>query len=128
MQFTLEHRHLHSVCRGPNATFRFPARDGTGGIWKAVAKTLPQERFSFNQSIVRIEGAKKIAHLSDGTTIQYRSMISTMPLDESVEMIDEGESLRPTSRELIYSSTHVIGVGIRGTLPPRIGDKCWLYL
>lgn len=93
-----------------------------------MAKTLPQERFSFNKTVVRIEGAKKIAHLSDGTSVGYRSLISTMPLDEAVEIIDGAENLRPTSRELIYSSTHVIGVGVRGVLPPRIGDKCWLYL
>ena len=30
---------------GPNATFRFPAHGGTGGIWKAAAKTLPKEKF-----------------------------------------------------------------------------------
>ncbi|KAL8281098.1 hypothetical protein RQP46_006456 [Phenoliferia psychrophenolica] len=112
---------------GPNATFRFPARDGTGGIWKAVAKTLPAERFSFKTTVTRLEGAKKIAHLSDGTSIAYKSLISTMPLDEITEIIDGADNLRPTSRELIYSSTHVIGAGIRGVLPPRIGDKCWLY-
>lgn len=108
---------------GPNATFRFPARDGTGGIWKAVAKTIEPERFVFERTIKRIEGKKRIAHLSDGSTIQYKSMISTIPLDELPEIIDEAEPLRETSRQLIYSSTHVIGVGIRGTLPSRIGDK-----
>ncbi|KAK4701241.1 hypothetical protein P7C70_g4995, partial [Phenoliferia sp. Uapishka_3] len=112
---------------GPNATFRFPARDGTGGIWKAVSKTLPQEIFSFGKTVTRIEGKKKIAHLSDGTTVAYRSLVSTAALDEVTEIIDDAENLRPTSRELIYSSTHVIGAGIRGVLPPRIGDKCWLY-
>ena len=114
--------------RGPNATFRFPARDGTGGIWKAVAATLPQERFLFNKMVTKIEGKNKIAHLNDGTTITYRSMISTMPLDEIAEIIEGAEDLRPVARELIYSSTHVIGVGMRGILPDRIGDKCWLYL
>jgi len=112
---------------GPNATFKFPAHGGTGGIWKAVAKTLPQERFSFNKSVVRIDGPAKVAHLSDGSSIQYNSLISTMPLDLATEIIEGAEDLRPTSRELIYSSTHVIGFGIRGVLPPRIGDKCWLY-
>jgi hypothetical protein len=51
-----------------------------------------------------------------------------MALDLAVEIIEGAENLTATSRELIYSSTHVIGVGIRGTLPDRIGDKCWLYL
>lgn len=112
---------------GPNATFRFPARDGTGGIWKAVAKTLPQDRFKFGQSVQRIDATNKVAHLSDGSSIAYRSMISTMPLDQITEMTEEAANLRPISRGLVYSSTHVIGVGIRGVLPPRIGDKCWLY-
>jgi hypothetical protein len=54
-------------------------------------------------------------------------MISTMPLDELVELIDEADSVvKDTGRSLIFSSTHVIGVGIRGVLPARIGDKCWL--
>lgn len=29
---------------GPNAVFRFPLDGGTGGIWKAVAAQLPQDR------------------------------------------------------------------------------------
>merc|ERR1711939_147376 len=112
---------------GPNATFRFPARDGTGGIWKAVAKTLPSERFMFEKSLVRVEGKKRIAHFSDGSTIGFRNMISTAALDDLCEMVDEAKPLAETSRELVYSSTHVLGVGIRGTLPSRIGDKGWLY-
>lgn len=113
---------------GPNNQFRFPARGGTGGIWKAVAKTLPSERFTFNTSVTRIEGKNKIAHLSDGSSIKYNTMISTMPLDEIVHIIDGAdESIKKTGSELIFSSTHVIGVGLRGVLPKRIGDKCWLY-
>lgn len=29
---------------GPNAVFRFPKKGGTGAIWKAVAKLLPQDK------------------------------------------------------------------------------------
>lgn len=93
-----------------------------------MSKTLPQEKFTFNTSVVRIEGKNKIAHLSDGSSIGYNSLISTMALDLVVDIIEGAENLAPTARGLIYSSTHVIGVGIRGVLPDRIGDKCWLYL
>jgi protoporphyrinogen oxidase len=114
---------------GPNATFRFPAKDGTGGIWKAVANTLPKERFRMNTTVTKINSKDKIAHFSDGTRIGYRCMISTMPLDEICEIVDGmGDEEKTHSRGLIYSSTHVIGIGIRGTRPERIGDKCWLYL
>lgn len=29
---------------GPNAVFRFPLEGGTGGIWKGVARLLPQDK------------------------------------------------------------------------------------
>jgi protoporphyrinogen oxidase len=32
---------------GPNATFRFPAEGGTGGIWKKVAGLLPKENTGY---------------------------------------------------------------------------------
>ncbi|KAJ5470911.1 hypothetical protein N7530_008268 [Penicillium desertorum] len=31
-------------------------------------------------------------------------------------------------KPLFYSSTNVIGVGVRDKLPSRVGDKCWLPL
>ncbi|KAH8929216.1 FAD/NAD(P)-binding domain-containing protein [Atractiella rhizophila] len=117
---------------GPNATFRFPARDGTGGIWQAVANTLPKDRFRLNTSLTKVNAASKTAHFSDGSVVKYKSMVSTMPLDELVEIIeDDGKNgiadMRKVGRELVYSSTHVVGFGIRGERPERIGDKCWLY-
>ena len=113
---------------GPNATFRFPARDGTGGIWIAVAKTLPDEkkRFGEHGKVSKVDADNKIVHLADGTTIKYERLISTMAVDSLVEQMGD-QSLVSLSKGLFYSSTHVIGVGIRGARPDRIGDKCWLY-
>ncbi|KAI9145790.1 UDP-galactopyranose mutase-like protein [Paraphysoderma sedebokerense] len=108
---------------GPNAVFRFPAHGGTGGIWKAVAKTIPQSRLRFNCKVVKIDPKAKIATLEDGRTIAYQKLISTMPVDHLCEAIGRPEM----PKGLFYSSTHVIGVGIRGKRPDRIDDKCWLY-
>jgi Protoporphyrinogen oxidase len=112
---------------GPNATFRFPARDGTGGIWIAVANTLPEEkkRFGKKGEVVKVDAEKKIVTLGDGTTVGYDKLISTMPVDHLVEKMGN-EELVKLSKGLFYSSTHVIGVGIRGERPERIGDKCWV--
>ena len=113
---------------GPNATFRFPARDGTGGIWIAVAKTLPDQkkRFGKKGTVKKVNADKKQVLLEDGTTIRYERLVTTMAVDSLVEAMDD-EKLIDLSKELYYSSTHVIGVGIRGARPERIGDKCWLY-
>jgi protoporphyrinogen oxidase len=113
---------------GPNATFRFPARDGTGGIWIAVANTLPKEktRFGKHGEVSKVDAAKKTVKLADGTTIKYEKLVSTMAVDQLVESMGNQE-LVSLSKGLYYSSTHVIGVGLRGERPERIGDKCWLY-
>ena len=113
---------------GPNATFRFPARGGTGGIWIALAKTLPKEktRFGKHGTVKAVDADKKIVTLEDGKTIQYDKLVNTMGIDALVEKIGD-QSLISASKQLYYSSTHVVGVGIRGARPERIGDKCWLY-
>ncbi|KAF2795336.1 UDP-galactopyranose mutase-like protein [Melanomma pulvis-pyrius CBS 109.77] len=113
---------------GPNATFRFPARDGTGGIWIAVAKTLPKSntRFGEHGAVTKIDADAHRATLKDGTVVKYQKMVNTMAVDSLVQHMGDKE-LVDLSKGLFYSSTHVIGVGIRGERPERIGDKCWLY-
>ena len=112
---------------GPNATFRFPARDGTGGIWIAVAETIPKEkkRFGKHGEVTKIDAQKKVVSLADGTTIGYGNLVNTMAVDHLVEKMGNQELIN-LSKGLYYSSTHVIGVGLRGERPERIGDKCWV--
>ena len=112
---------------GPNATFRFPSRGGTGGIWAAVAATLPEEnlRFGLGGEVVTVDADAKVVTLKDGTTVRYGKLVSTMPVDRLVEKMGN-DGLVGLSKGLFYSSTHVIGVGVRGERPDGIGDKCWV--
>ncbi|KAJ3147721.1 hypothetical protein HDU86_007896 [Geranomyces michiganensis] len=113
---------------GPNATFRFPASGGTGGIWKAVANTLPSDRIKTSTKVARIDTASKVAHMSNGTSVAYSSLISTIPIDALCRMLDPPRpDLVACATKLHFSRTHVIGIGIRGERPANIGDKCWLY-
>ncbi|PWN32144.1 putative UDP-galactopyranose mutase [Meira miltonrushii] len=116
---------------GPNATFKFPARDGTGGIWKAVAKTLPKDKTHYSTTVTKIDGKGHKAHLKDGSTISYKKLVSTMGVDFLIKQLDADAEdlslLKKATEGLKQSTTHVIGIGLRGELPSRIGDKCWLY-
>lgn len=115
---------------GPNATFRFPARDGTGGIWKAVSALLPTERFRLGPDTGAVRGVdieQKIATMHDGRRIRYQNLVSTMALDGFLHCVEGAkvEKMQAAAKEgLVYSSTIVLGIGIRGTRPERIGDKC----
>jgi hypothetical protein len=53
---------------GPNATFRFPAHGGTGGIWIAVASTLEKEKtyFGAHGTVTKVDADAKKVHLKDG--------------------------------------------------------------
>lgn len=48
--------------------------------------------------------------LSDGSHVQYQSLISTIPLDITLSMLGRQE----WAQGLHHSSSHIIGVGIRG--------------
>src|ERR1700712_3822884 len=72
---------------GPNATFRFPARDGTGGIWIAVANTLPKEKTLFGKKgeVSKVHADEHSVTLSSGQKIKYNKLITTMAVDQLVE-------------------------------------------
>ncbi|KAK8854474.1 hypothetical protein IAR55_003212 [Kwoniella newhampshirensis] len=122
---------------GPNATFRFPTRNGTGGIWTAVASKLPQKQFRLGGSgtVERIDAENKTAVFADGRKIKYQHLVTSMAVDGFLERLDGGskgsgavEKMRQAAKTgLVYSNTIIIGIGIRGERPERIGDKCWLY-
>ncbi|WWC71207.1 uncharacterized protein I206_105160 [Kwoniella pini CBS 10737] len=122
---------------GPNATFKFPMKDGTGGIWTAVADKLPNERFRLGKSgeVRLVDGASKVVEFGDGRKVKYNNLVSTMALDGLLDLLDGGanekvsvDRMKVAAKEgLVYSTTIVLGIGIRGQRPDRIGDKCWLY-
>ncbi|TPX35371.1 hypothetical protein SmJEL517_g02364 [Synchytrium microbalum] len=113
---------------GPNATFRFPAHGGTHGIWLAVGKTLPPANLRLSTTVSKIDHQQKTVLCTDGSTISYKTLINTMPLIELANMLVPSiPKVIEESSGLLFSSTHVIGIGIRGSRPERIGDKCWLY-
>ena len=75
--------------------------------------------------VTKVDAEKKTVSLADGTTIGYGKLINTMAVDHLVEKMGNQE-LISLSKGLFYSTTHVIGVGVRGERPERIGDKCWV--
>ena len=114
---------------GPNATFRFPAHCGTGGIWSAVAKTLPAVnlRFGAQGTVDKINAENNTVTLKDGTIVKYGRLISSMAVDTLAAKLGDLELIK-LCRGLLYSTTHIIGVGVRGKRPERIGDKCWVSI
>jgi protoporphyrinogen oxidase len=124
---------LKSICTGqdevswgPNNLFQFPKHGGTGSIWNAVGALLPANRLSLCSPVTHIDLAHRTATTADGRTWFYESLITTMPLDQLLA-IAPGAGDPAIARQLLYSSTHVIGVGIEGQPPEHLRAKTWMY-
>lgn len=110
---------------GPNQVFRFPRLGGTGAIWRALVALLPAERVRCGARVASLDAAAHRLTLASGETYRYSALISTMPLDLLADMV--GGPLREPGARLVHSSTHVVGIGLRGRPAPEHAATCWMY-
>lgn len=120
--------HRDDCSWGPNATFRFPLHGGTGAIWEGVAATLDPSRFVYGDRVVRIDAAARRVHLASGRALDYDAIINTMPLPELARVIDgfPADAVR-AAETLVFSSSHIFGIGLRHDRPAALEKKCWMY-
>lgn len=112
---------------GPNAQFRFPLRGGTGAIWRALYDRLPASRLAFGKRVVQISPADRIVRFADGTSTVYDYLISTIPLDCLLRVLSDRADLAKKADEFKFSSSHIVGIGLDGKVPPALSTKCWMY-
>ncbi|MFQ5668096.1 MAG: protoporphyrinogen/coproporphyrinogen oxidase [Candidatus Binatia bacterium] len=118
------------VSWGPNNRFRFPVRGGTGATWRALAERLGQshpERLRMRHRLGRLDTSRRMAYFANERSIRYQRMLSTIPLDDLIRLSDLAPRLGPALTDLLYSSTHIIGVALRGQPGPHLEGKCWMY-
>ena len=111
---------------GPNNTFRFPMKGGTGEIWNRLALTLPEEKINLKNEVTGFSTSEHTLTLKDGRKIKYGTLINTMPLDQLITMSDMDE-LIPFTRSLHHTSTHVVGLGIKSDIPDHLRKFSWIY-
>jgi protoporphyrinogen oxidase len=112
---------------GPNNMFRFPVRGGTGAIWTACAGRLPQEKLHFNTKVEKIDVTRHEVTTAAGEIFSYDALISTIPLRELIRLSGQAEFQELAERGLLYSSSNIIGLGLKGEPPEHLRKKCWMY-
>ncbi|MBF0413315.1 MAG: FAD-dependent oxidoreductase [Desulfamplus sp.] len=136
---------------GPNSRFRFPKFGGTGAIWEKVAQHLPTDKIHLNAGLKTVNVDEKTVEFNDGSIEHYDILISTIPLTSLIsnfistsdsagkfEIIsttnaleenikDKNKQVAEVSPALKHSSTHVVGLGLKGNPPDHLKDKCWIY-
>jgi len=114
------------VSWGPNNKFRFPRRGGTGQIWQNLAARIPAGNLSFMESSTQVSLARREVLTSAGRILPFDALISSIPLDCLCEQSGD-ERLKELGRKLVFASSNIVGVGLRGTCPGRLEGKCWMY-
>jgi len=116
---------------GPNAEFRFPKRGGTGSIWKAVADELEPANLGLRQRAVAVDLDRKVVRTED-RAYPYDILINTIPLDRFVALCRTANATalgeaQEQVRRLNHTSTHVVGLGLKGQPPSHVAPYYWMY-
>jgi len=117
----------NDVSWGPNNTFQFPVHGGTGAIWRACAERLPQERLRFDTSVKSINLDRHELTTAKGETMKYDVLIPTVPLTELIRLSGQTQLEASAKTGLLYSSSNIFGIGLKGKPSADLRTKCWMY-
>lgn len=109
---------------GPNRNLRYPARGGTGEIWRRCVGRLPAERLEFGDAAVAVDPRARRVHTRSGAEYHYDSLVSTMPLPALWKMAALPGG---APEDLLCTATHAVGIGLVGSPPPELPHANWLY-
>jgi protoporphyrinogen oxidase len=68
---------------------------------------------------------KKILKFSNGIEQSYDYLISTIPIDRLLQL--STDTYLNDADSFIYSSSNIVGVGLKGSPPEKLRTKCWMY-
>jgi len=109
---------------GPNNTFRFPRKGGTGGLFKQflpfVDKGLRKDAV-----VTGVDYQNRKVFLADGEEEPYDILINTMPLDLLINgLIPEDSYMARQAEKLAHVSGFIVGLGFERK---NESTKCWMY-
>lgn len=109
---------------GPNSTFAFPRRGGTGEIWRRLAARLGGG-VRTGCRVAAVDPRTHCVVLADGEVVGYDRLVSTMPLDQLTAMTDTAPPrVRRAAAGLRHNTVAMVGLGYR---TPTRDPRSWLY-
>jgi len=112
------------VSWGPNNTFRYPMRGGTGFLYEGLRRYV-EDHLQLNTPVSGIDHHAKTVRTADGTVHEYDVLLSTMPLNRLVDRLDDAPPHVVAARDgLHWSGSHIVGVGVDRE---AASTKNWIY-
>ncbi|WP_318557103.1 FAD-dependent oxidoreductase [Geobacter anodireducens] len=115
---------IDDVNWGPNNTFKFPHKGGTGAIFNGIASRF-RDRISFAHELAEVDLSARELTFSNGRRECYDSLITTIPLDIFIGLCcNVPDQVHEAARQLVHNSGLIVGIGVEGE---RCDSKCWMY-
>ena len=112
------------VSWGPNNTFKYPLRGGTGFLYDGL-RTYVDDHLELETPVTSIDPVAKQVHTKDGRTWDYDVLLNTMPLNRLVDSMESvPAAVRKAKEGLHWSGSHIVGVGLDR---PANSTKNWIY-
>lgn len=112
------------VSWGPNNTFKYPLRGGTGGLYSRFEPYI-RDHLHLNRALIEVDTQEQRLRFADGTEDRYDVLISAAPIPELLKMIRSAPTAQlEAARGLHNSHGLVVGVGVARPCP---SEKCWIY-
>ena len=117
----LEHDHRSW---GPNNTFRYPLRGGTGFLYEQL-RGFVEDHLQLNTPVASVDPAAKEVRTADGRRWPYDVLLSTVPLNRLVGSLTAvPDPVGSAAQDLRWSGSHIVGVGLDR---PAGTTKNWIY-
>ena len=114
------------VSWGPNHTFQFPMKGGTGAIWSALAAKLPAGAVQTGVAMTGLDASSRTIAFSDGSTDRYDQLISTIPLPDLAARVGDA-AITAATAHLRFTRVQVVCVACDFPIPAELADKTWIY-
>jgi protoporphyrinogen oxidase len=110
---------------GPNAEFWYPVSGGIEALPRGFLPYLDPDRIHLETEVVSIHSKEKRIRIASGETIPYEALISSLPLPNLVDLLDEVPQAVRRARGRLENNT-IWGVNLCLDCPPMT-DKHWIY-
>ena len=110
---------------GPNSTFKYPLRGGTGFLYEGMRKYV-EPHLELKTAVASVDPVEKVVHTTDGRRWPYDVLLNTMPLNKLVMSMSSGvpDAVRSAVGDLVWSGSHIVGIGVDR---PALSSKNWVY-
>ena len=102
---------------------RYPKKGGFRSILDNCRAGLD---IRFNKEVVKIDSIKKIVSFNDGSTEKYERLISSIPLPEIVDMIEDcPANVKKAGHDLHNTCGYMVSLGFKR---PDVAKHLWFYI